>query len=131
MTKWPIPVLLCLALCACQVGPGAAVPRAAEEPCPQLSPCDDPDDESWLLPGRFSGAVATLADYHPMFSTCPQTLQVKASGGVALRHPVVFKAVRPDENSDTETDQGEWACGAPDAPLQRVDRQRGGGVAFR
>jgi hypothetical protein len=122
MFRWPIPVLLALTLCACQAGSGVPAPRAADAPCPQFGPCDDPDQESWLPPGPATGAEVRFADYHPMFSTCPQTLQVMRSLNRALRHPIVFKAVRPDGDPDTDTDPGDWTCDAPDAPLLRADR---------
>src|SRR5580658_7956972 len=111
MSRWPIRMLACLALCGCQT---AELPVSSAD-CPQPTLCDDPESDALLLQRP---AVVQTA-WQPLFPGCPTTLQVKAR----LRH-IAFKAVRPDQEPDTDTDPSDSGCDPPEAPLLRTWRWR-------
>jgi hypothetical protein len=114
MNQWPIWVLACLGLCGCQP-PGPV----SDEPCPSPSPCYDEDFETRLLRGP--GTLVREAAYRRLWPGCPETIQV-----MARMRPVVFKAVRPDNEPDNDADPSDWACDPPEAPLLRAGRDREG-----
>jgi hypothetical protein len=87
--------------------------------CPQPTLCDDPESDSLLLQAPGSGSRVVQAAWRPIFPGCPTTLQVKAQ----MRH-IAFKAVRPDQEPDTDTDPSDWGCDPPEAPLLRAWRWR-------
>jgi len=117
MNRWRIWVLACLAICGCQTGDLPVAP-VSEDPCPSLGPCDEPDSDAWLLPGPAPARVAALVADQPLFPGCPKTLQV-----MAQPHPIVFQAVRLDEQPDTAPDPSDLVCDPPEAPLQRAERR--------
>jgi hypothetical protein len=112
MNPWLICLLAGLALCGCQAAGGPV-----SDDCPSPNPCDDPGQESWRLPGTIPGRAATLAAWQPLWPGCPSTLQV-----MARPHPIVFRAVRPDEVvPDRASDPSDWDCELPEEPLLRAD----------
>jgi hypothetical protein len=116
MNRFPIWVLACIALCGCQSASGPAGPMS-DEPCPSPSPCYDSDFDARLLLGP--GTLVAEAVYRQLWPGCPATIQV-----MARMRPVVYKAVRPDNEPPTDSDPSDWACDPPEPPLLRAGRNR-------
>jgi hypothetical protein len=113
MNRRLIWLLVVVGLCACQTGGG---PVSSD--CPSLNPCDEAGQDVRPL---FAAPVVTLATAMPLWPGCPSTLQV-----MARPHPIVFRAVRPDEEPETAPDPSDWVCEMPEAPLLRTDWPRSG-----
>jgi hypothetical protein len=118
MSRWPIRILVCVALCGCQSAQGPDGSRSDAD-CPTLSPCDDPSSESLLPPGSDLKPAVTQAAWHPIWPGCPTTLQV-----MARLHPIAFRAVRPLAAPEPDTDPSDWVCDPPEVPLLRAGRWR-------
>lgn len=117
MSRWPIWVLACLALCGCQTAGGPIAPVSSVD-CPQPTLCDDPESDS-LLQAPATGPLVIKTAWRPLFPGCPTTLQVKAR-----LHPIAFNAVRPEVAPETGNDPSDWDCDPPEAPLLRAWRWR-------
>jgi hypothetical protein len=106
MNRWLIWLLAGIALCGCQMRGGAA-----SEDCPAPDPCDETGQVVRPL------FTATLTAARPLWPGCPSTLQ-----GMARPHPIVFRAVRPEDEPETAPDPSDWVCEGPEAPLLRTRR---------
>ena len=113
MNWWLIWSVIGVVLCGCQTGG-----RSASDDCPAPSPCDEAGQERWPL---FTVPVATFAVARPLWPGCPSTLQV-----MARPFPIVFRAVRPDDEAEPAPDSADWHCELPEAPLLRADRRHPG-----
>jgi hypothetical protein len=118
MNRWPLWLLACLLQCGCHAAGRPPAPMSYE-PCPSPGPCDDPDQDAWFPPGPFRGSTATLADNQRLIPGCPATLQV-----MARPHPIVFQAVTPEAEPDTDPDPADLVCDPREAPLLRAEGQR-------
>ena len=119
MHRWPIRLLICVALYGCATVNRPPTP-VSDVDCPTPSPCDDPDQDALLRPGPKFRPAALQVAYRPLWPGCPTTLQV-----MARLHSIAFQAVRPsDEDADAPSDPSDWTCDPPDAPLLRAGRFR-------
>jgi hypothetical protein len=109
MHRWLIWLLAGISLCGCQVGGGPVLVD-----CPSPDPCDDTGQEA---PPLFAAPAVTFAAARPLWPGCPSTLQV-----MARPHPIVFRAIRPDDEPETAPEPSDWVCDGPDAPLLRAGR---------
>ena len=118
MDRWLIWWLIGVGLCGCQMGRG---PVSVD--CPALDPCDD---SARVVRPLLAEPGVTLAAARPLWPGCPASLQV-----MAQPHPIVFRAVRPEDEPERAPDPSDWVCEGPEAPLLRAGRGAGQDVARR
>ncbi|MGA3003902.1 MAG: hypothetical protein ABSE20_19475 [Acetobacteraceae bacterium] len=111
MNRWLILLLVGFALGGCQAAGGPV-----SDDCPSPDPCDDTGQEARPL---FAAPMVTFAAARPLWPGCPSTLQV-----MVRPRPIVFRAVRPDDEPEAAPDPDDWVCEAPEAPLLRADLRR-------
>jgi hypothetical protein len=106
--------LLCFALCGCQ----AWLAGKSDDSCPANIGCDEPSNDTRLIPGNAGRPKVVVAEYRPLWPGCPGSLQV-----MARLHPIVFQAARGDpESPATVDDPSDWVCEPPEPSLMRAGR---------
>jgi hypothetical protein len=113
MSRSLVWLLVGLALEACQTQGGSAL-----DDCPALSPCDEASRGRLPL---FATRTVALAAARPLWPGCPSTMQV-----MAPQHPILFRAIHPEEKPDTVLDPADWICELPEPPLLRAGIKRPG-----
>jgi hypothetical protein len=113
MNPWLIWLLAGCVLCGCQAAGGPV-----SDDCPSPNPCDDPGQQA-LQPRPVATPEVAQVAWKPLWPGCPSTLQV-----MAQPTPIVFHAVRPEDQPEAAPDPSDWVCELPEAPLQRAGAQR-------